>query len=216
EAAVTAVMSILRVRVFEPRSTGDNFTSQGDEGAKAAAKRLRDYWKEFGRLPFDERMMAVLSDPKTNFDAKREAAYNIAHLGENRTIATTVFSDRVDPGTKVDNPALAKFKDPTAAEAILAAMDADLKAHDAKPADDLHDYRRQEIEDGYLTAIVDLGDKRIAGEAAKRAAAANTLRMRRKWAYAAHWLGDVEPFEKLADDFRLGKIVLPANDRPRT
>src|SRR5262249_51636555 len=113
-------------------------------------------------------------------------------------------------------PALAKFKDPTAAEAILAAMDADLKAHDAKPADDLHDYRRQEIEDGYLTAIVDLGDKRIAGEAAKRAAAANTLRMRRKWAYAAHWLGDVEPFEKLADDFRLGKIVLPANDRPRT
>ena len=29
EAALTAVMSILKVRVFEPASTGDNFTERG-------------------------------------------------------------------------------------------------------------------------------------------------------------------------------------------
>src|SRR5206468_8660789 len=54
EAALSAVMSILRTTVFEPASTGDNFTSRGEEQAKETAQRLRAYWKTYGNLPFDQ------------------------------------------------------------------------------------------------------------------------------------------------------------------
>ena len=64
EAALTAVMSILKVRVFEPASTGDNFTARGEDTAVKTAQRLREYWKTYGGLPFDERMMKTLADPK--------------------------------------------------------------------------------------------------------------------------------------------------------
>jgi hypothetical protein len=42
EAALTAAMSILRTRVFEPAATGDNFTSRGEPGAKETAQVLRN------------------------------------------------------------------------------------------------------------------------------------------------------------------------------
>jgi hypothetical protein len=41
EAALVAVMSILRTQVFEPASTGDNFTARDDNAAKQTADRLR-------------------------------------------------------------------------------------------------------------------------------------------------------------------------------
>jgi hypothetical protein len=87
-------------------------------------------------------------------------------------------------------------------------MDADLAAHDAKPAKDdpgYHDYRRRGIEGAYLSALVELGDERIAPELAKRAGDAKTPRARRLWAQAAHYLGDPKPFRAFAEDFRTGK-----------
>ena len=211
EAALTAVMSILRVRFFEPRSTGDNFTGRGDDGARKTAERMRAYWKEYGKFPFDERMMKVLTDPKSNPDAALEAAYNLAHLGEERTLGTTVWSGRTGPPSDKPNPAVAKFSKPTVAEAILAALDRELKAHDAGEKDDRHDYRREQIENAYLGALVDLGDERVAPELAKRGAAAKAVRMRCNWAYAGHLLGDPKPFQAFADDFRAGKVA----GRPR-
>ena len=66
-----------------------------------------------------------------------EAAYNLAHLGQERA--------RGSDGPKPDkpNPAIAKFSQPTVAEAILAALDRDLKAHDAQPKKDARDSFRQ-------------------------------------------------------------------------
>jgi hypothetical protein len=213
EAVLTAVMSILRVRVFEPAATGDNFTARGDDAAKEMAKRLRAYWAEYGRLPFDERMMKVLTDPKTNFEAKREAAENLASINEDRRFRTTIYPTIIgaDPPKK-PNPAVAKFKNPTAAEAILSAMDADLKAFDAEPSKDepgYRDYKRRRIEGTYLSALVELGDERVAPEAAKRAAGARSLRARRQWSLVAHDLGDPKPFRAFADEFRAGKIEFP-------
>jgi hypothetical protein len=211
EAVLTALMSILRVRVFEPASTGDNFTARGEEGAKRMAERLRAYWKEYGKLPFDERMMKVLTDPKTKFEAKREAAENLAAYGDDKRIQTTITPTVIgDDSPPRLNPVIGKFNKPTAAEAILAAMDADLKAHDAKPREDLSDYDRRQIEGTYLSALVELKDQRIAPEFAKRAAAAKTVQARRQWAHAAHFLGEPRPFRAFAEDFRAGKIHLPA------
>lgn len=203
EAVLTALMSILRVQVFEPGSTGDNFTARGGEAAKEMAKRLRAYWKEYGDRPFDERMMKVLTDPKANFEAKREAAGNLAALNEDRRLRTTIHPTLIgaDPPRK-PNPAVAKFSKPTAAEAILAALDADGKVN-------------ADVEGHYLGALVDLGDQRVAPEMAKRAAAAGTVRDRRQWALAAHYLGDPKPFSIFAEDFRAGKVVPPGGREDR-
>jgi hypothetical protein len=213
EAALTALMSILQVRVFEPAATGDNFTARGDDAAKEMAKRLRGYWKEYGGVPFDERMMKVLTDPKTRFDAKREAAENLASLNEERRLRTTIYPTIIGADTpKKPNPAIAKFSKPSVAEAILVAMDADLKAFDAEPSKDDASYRaykRRDVEGTYLSALVELGDGRVAPEAAKRAGAATDLRARRQWAQVAHSLGDPKPFLAFAEDFRAGKINIP-------
>lgn len=213
EAALAAVMSILRVRVFEPAATGDNFTARGEEGVKEVAARLRAYWREYGGLPFDARMMKVLTNPKARPEAWHEAAANLAALGERRTLATTVFSDRVQGGPARPNPAVARFRDPTAAEAILAAMDRDLGAFDAGPCDRLFDYERRHIEAAYLDALVLLGDRRTGPVLARRSRHADTAHMRFRWAIAAHWLGEGKPLEEFAEDFRAGKVKLPANDR---
>jgi hypothetical protein len=215
ETALTALMSILRVRVFQPRSTGDNFTSRGDEASKEPAQKLRAYWNEFGALSFDERMMKVLKDPDSRFEDLREAADNIANLGGERTLGTTVWSNTGKERPKGPNPAVKKFTKPTAAEAILSSMKRDLAHHDDLPKGFLHDYQRRQLEDRYLFPLIELGDKRIAAELAKLAGAADSIRMRRKWAYASFHLGYPEPMKKYADDFRTGKIELPANDRPQ-
>ena len=81
EPILTALMSILQVQVFEFGATGDNFTARGKETAAATAQRLREYWKEYGGVPSDERLMKVLTNPKASFEAKREAAANLGALG---------------------------------------------------------------------------------------------------------------------------------------
>jgi hypothetical protein len=216
EAALTAAMSILKVRVFEPNSTGDNFTGRGEGAAAVTAQRLREYWRTYGALPYDDRMMKTLADPKASFEAVREAAYNLANLGEKRTITTTVFSDWFGAPAKQPNPAVAKFTKPTAAEAIVAAMDRDLAHHDAGKRDQLYDYERRRIEDSYLGPLVELGDRRIAAELARRSKAATAIRMRRKFASACQDLGDPEPLKAFARDVEKGSLTLPGNNEPNT
>jgi hypothetical protein len=216
ESALTAVMSILKVRVFEPRSTGDNFTARGPRGAAEVARRLREYWKTYGGLRYDERMMKTVADPQADFEAVREAAHNLGSLGEKRTLATTVFSDWLGVPAKQPNPAVAKFTRPTVAEAILAAMDRDLAHHDAGGHTQLYDYERRRIEDSYLGPLVELGDKRIAAELARRWKTATAIRMRRKYALACHDLGDPEPLKIYARDVKDGSLVLPGNNQPNT
>src|SRR5262249_54535135 len=198
EAALTAVRSILRVSVFEPVATGDNFTARGKKGQKQVTEKLRSYWKENGGTPFDERMMKVLTNPMASVEATREAAYNLANFGEEETLGTTVWSGRRRGGRKGPNSAVAKFSKPTVAEAILAAMDRDLAAHAAGEVDSLHDYHRRHIEDTYVSPLVALCDKKIVPQLVKRVEEAKSNRMRRKWAYACHWLGETKPLKDFA------------------
>jgi len=219
EAALSAVMSILKVRVFEPASTGDNFTSRGEEAATDTAERLRRYWNKHGQMPFEDRMMAVLIDKTSNQEAMREAAVNLARISDQRTLGTTVFSDveTVGPDEAPPNPAIKKFKNPTAAEAMLAAMDRDLAQHDkTEKGGGSWDYRRRRIERTYFHAVMQLGDERIAPELRRRCDAADTLRMRRQYAFATHVLGDAEPLNAFANEFKAGRIAFPANDRDHT
>lgn len=218
EAALTAVMSIIRIRAFDPASTGDNFTSRGDEEAVKTAAALRRYWKKFGSLPLEARLLKTLVDETSSVESLREAAENIALIGARRTLGTTVFSDTaIDAADAAKRyEAILKFDDPTAGVAILTALDHDLAHHDKQPHDELSDYHRRNIEETYLHALRRLGDKRIAGELRRRAETAKTLRLRCNFALVAHLLGEPEPLAALADEFKAGRIALPANDRSGT
>ena len=218
DAELAAIRWILRVALLAPNSTDYMPTYLHDAGeVKDTAKRLRAYWKEYGALPFHERMMKVLTDPKIGYQVKHEAAANLACRTEDRR-----WYSGSGPGSIVADPecrpnlAVMKFDKPTVAEAILSAPDADLKAFDAKPPKDNasdNAYYRRGIEDRYIWALVELGDKRIVPELAKRAAGAKAIRGRRQWAQAAHFLGDPKPFRAFAQDFRAGKIELPIEER---
>jgi hypothetical protein len=104
------------------------------------------------------------------------------------------------------NPAVAKFLKPTAAEAILAAMDRDLAALDAGPDDP----GRWQLESHYREAILDLGDSRIVPTLRRRCGATVEPHLGRLWAFACYRLGDAEPLKAFARDFRAGKVPLPA------
>jgi hypothetical protein len=208
EAAVTALMAILRKPLFVPASTGDNFTARNKAIRQKIVKDLRAYWKEYGKLPFDERMMKILTDAKTSFAAKREAADNLATLPEDRRFRTTMAPVVIGGGQRKPNPAVKKFSKPTVAEAILAAMDAELTAFEANKGEG----SRESIEGAYLGPLIDLDDRRVAPELAKRAAAAKTLRGRVQWAYAARALGESKPFTAFANDFRGGKVKFAAGE----
>lgn len=218
EAALTAVMSILRTTVFQTVSTGDNFTTRGEETAKATAARLRAYWKANGHIPFDERMMAALTNVNTSPEAWREAASNLANLGGQRTIGTTVWSGRVkDREAGTGNPAIAKFKNPTVAEAILAAMDRDLARHDAQPEDPrMHDYHRRRIESQYVDTLIELKDRSIVPALLKRLEKPPSLRERRLLAVTCFTLGDVRPLTGFAADVRDGRVTISNAREPNT
>jgi hypothetical protein len=212
DPALVAIMTILRVSFFATHSTSDSLTARGEEDIKKVVGQIRAYWKEYGALSFDERMMKVLANPQSTFEAKREAAQNLATINQERYLSPSSSSYVDDPDSKQKpNPAVQKFRNPTAAELILATMDAELKAHDAKPPKVRDTYDRDRAEEIYLTALVGLGDKRIGPEIAKRVAATTTLAKRRQWAQAAHFLGEPKPFQVFAEEFRSGKMEIPAN-----
>src|SRR5262249_40662453 len=137
------------------------------------------------------------TDPRTGFAAKREAATKLASP---KVVGT---------GPREANPAVKKFAKPTAAEAILAAMDADLRAFDADAPTLMPDANRRRIEWTYLDALIDLGDQRIAPVLAKRANTVKTGRARWQWALVAHFLGDGKPFAAFAKDFAAGNVKIP-------
>lgn len=218
EAALVAVMSILRLQVFEPRATGDNFTAHGPEQARDTARRLRDYWEQNRGLTLEQRMRRVLTDDLSTQEQMREAARNLAELTGERRIGSMVWGSRTGPApTGAQNPALA-LTDPTAAEAILAAMDRDLARGDPHWRDDPHMalYSRRNAETHYVECLIALGDRRLLPEARRRAEQATEMRLRRQWGLLCHALGDPAPMAAFLADFAAGKLLLPPiADPPR-
>jgi hypothetical protein len=207
EAALVAVESILRRQLPFHDSQRAEFMTRHEEGARQVASELRAYMRKPGRLPFDERMMKVLTDPKAGSKAWREAALELALLGKQRGSVETMRSgaiSRRESDVKRRNRAIAKFHKPTVAEAILAALDRELKAHDAREREDCG---RDEIEEAYLRALHELNDTRVAAEAARRSRNPRG-RMRYEWAYLSHCLLEPGPLAEFAKEFERGKVKL--------
>lgn len=212
EIALSVLMSIMRVREFEPASTGDNFTSRGEEQRKTTAANLRKYWQFYGKFPFDERMMKILTHPKAPVNARLEAAGNLASLNDVDYFSTTVFSSRTQRDPQAPNPALIKFKNPTVAEAILGLLHSELKRYETVPSAENEqpqsEYGKEQLTRGCLDALVKLGDRTAAGEVAKLARATTVLEQRKQRSLAANELGDAGPARELIRDFQEAKLEL--------
>jgi hypothetical protein len=214
EAALDAVQSITGTPFFESNDGDDGFTLPTDAKARKMARRLQEYWRRYGKLPFDERMMRILTEPACDFPSKRQAATNLAHSGESRMAMYQQIVFESSRGGTHRSPAAAvrKFNNPTIASAILAALDDDLKHFDAQPRADFSDFQRRAIEDGYVQALIDLGDKTIAPELARRSTSTWQLRQRQVFASAAEQLGAPGAMIAFARQIEHGGFQLPTND----
>jgi len=188
EAALGAVQSILRKSFFEPESAFDCFTRHGPEAAATVARRLRAYWAANRNLPLGRRMMNVLLDRAAAPGELRVAAKNLAALGGVAIFGTMEGTSRLVKKGTGPSPAVRMFANPTAAEAILDAMDRDLAAGRGDP-------RRADIEILYARALAALGDRRIAGKLLERYLAPSDDTVREAWAVACDHLGRPEALE---------------------
>lgn len=156
EAALIALMSILQYRVFEANSTGDNFTLHEPDGIKPVVEKLRGFWAQWSHLSFNERMMAVLTNPESDVNQLLDAATNIAFRGR-RVYGTTVWSTQWQSIAHTGpNPAVEQFSNPTAAEAILGAMQEHVNSFQVA-----YSVERIAVEEAYAACLVELGDPRI-------------------------------------------------------
>jgi hypothetical protein len=214
EAAMNALMCILKVHIFDAAGTGDNFSSRGIDFSRRMASNLRAYWRKYGSLPFDERMMAMLGDASLPFEWTREAAENLSFAGIEKRLSTTVFtSETLVPVHRVQNPAAEKFTEPTAADAIVNAMERDLGHHPPKIVrdSDRSDYERREIDRRYLNSLVALGDTRVAQKLAERARVSIEPEQEQALALSAHRLGDSAALFELAHRLAVGDSRLLPN-----
>jgi hypothetical protein len=184
-------------------------------------------------MPFDERMMAVLTNPESSAEARRESAFNLATPNADVTLGTTVWTGRYrDPGGP--NPVIEKFSEPTVAEAILAAADKELDAIQQKeaewkkagrkqtdPAETSEfilgeetffapDERRETVE-VHAEALRLLEDRRIAATLAVRAEQSADPVVRANWAFAADQLGEPSAVGSLRDALVSDSLKAPAD-----
>lgn len=207
EAALCALMSILRTRAFDPASTGDSFSAHGEEAAHRLAAKLRTYWAAHGHEPIEQRLMAVLTHPDSGLPDRREAALELSRCDRAVSLSSMVFSDAVR-GERVPErrAALLAMHDPTVAEAMVDALERDLATAD-RPAHDDPEWAFHV----YAEALVGLDDRRIAVRLATLAEDATTLPHRRLLAATAAHLGSTLPLEQLCAEFVSGSIP-PAED----
>jgi len=200
EAALVAVQSILRWSFFEPDHPGDSLTRRGPAAAADVAGRLRAYWRTQRSVPLGRRMMHVLADANAPPAALRTAAKNLASLAGTAVFGTMAGTSRLVKRGTGPSPAVARFRDPTAAEAILAAMGRDLGLFDRRygSAGAKDDPRRVRVEVLYARALTALGDRAVAGKLLDRYRAATAVEAREAWAHACDHLGRPEALR----DFR--------------
>jgi hypothetical protein len=178
---------------------------KADDGPKAAAQ-IRAYLKEYGPLPLHRRMLAHLLDIKASPAVWRESARTLARIGGVYEREWT--RNGVDGRHPVrPNPALSLDR-PTAAEAILLALDRDLAA-DAAATE--RPYFPVDIREAYLSAITELRDPRALPLLHRRARGA-TAAERRYLARACWRLGSSGPLEDYARDFDRALLTFPPGE----
>ena len=129
EVAVQAIAAILKTGRLDPWT--DEVPARSlDEAPALWAGRLRAFWRDFGKLPFDERMMKILTDPRATAQARLDAASNLTNLGGADSVWVDIRSNIFgeiefssgESAPPKPNPCIAKFCRPTTAEATMISL----------------------------------------------------------------------------------------------
>ncbi|HEY2155367.1 MAG TPA: hypothetical protein VGH33_07040, partial [Isosphaeraceae bacterium] len=123
EAAYTALSGLLKTSFFGVASTGGNLTSNGLEGRKAVADKIRAYWEKNRGVSLVDRWYRTLAADVAAPDQWLQAAGNIVRR-ENVSIVpgSTAFTQTVTTGLapgarpKLRGESLRDRKDPSVAE----------------------------------------------------------------------------------------------------
>jgi hypothetical protein len=201
DLAEMALHEILGLDEF-PAAAGE--TDEMPEPERAA-RRIRQYWRAYGSLSQDERMMKLLADPTVPTHVHIAACGN---LGRRRGWGDESWGRSW--GRRA--PAVLRFHGPTAAEAILNTADREWAERAAEGSG--RDWGNDEHE--YLRQVVRLGDHRIAAELSRRAAASADPAVRRHYARAAADLGDTAAWTQFTRDVERGAIPLGNSIWPDT
>src|SRR5262249_10185746 len=124
------IQSILRVTEFDPMSPGPD-----PREPKARAAWIRRYWETYGSMPFNERMMKIVADPDAYAFARREAAANLARPQRDCSCRWDRSTDGDFRPVRRQNPNITRFHSPTAAKAILAAWEHELRERNRRPGE---------------------------------------------------------------------------------
>lgn len=199
ECALTAISSILRTEFFEVLATGDNFSGRDEKRQKSTVQNIRTYWKRWGHLSFDARMMAILTNPKHSIKARKEAAKNLASFGSDEVIGTTVWTGDLGESKHKVNPLIKRYSKPTVAEAIVQFLDQGLAKLKATKIDkeDL-EYEHETLLAHRLACLERLGDKAITGALLKRFKAQESFEPRLLLAGTCQVLGEPRPVDAIA------------------
>ncbi len=79
QAALVTAMAIVRVPLFNSDEKDPGLTLKGAKQMSLDVDRLRAYWKTYGAVPFDDRMMKMLANPDCGHEQCRNAAFNLAN-----------------------------------------------------------------------------------------------------------------------------------------
>jgi hypothetical protein len=189
------LFEILGTRSLEPLQ----FSESDDDSPSAIAERLRRYWAAYGKLPFDDRLMAILTNPSARPDARQEAADVLVHQSIQQFQSwSRPTRDLPARHARPRSHLIAKYKSPTVAEAVLAALDQELARNS----------HWSSTESEYIGLLANLGDQRVGFELAKRARGAVDLSRRLRLAEAAYQLGFPAPLTNLAREVEAGTLSL--------
>ena len=171
DVAEQALRQIVRVSCLEPRLPLEN----DERSPGIVVGKLRRYWGTYGHLSFDDRMMAVLTDPDCRSEARAEAAVELVDRAPAGRSSWMRRTQRRAPELMDDRARVV--------DAILAALDEE-REHEGRRRRPTYEER------AYVRALTRLGDPRAGPELAWRARQEATVRSRLTYAQAAHQLGE--------------------------
>jgi len=220
EAALSAIMSIWQDPIFRPVSTGDNFTSRGEEQAQILAKQLREQLATYGNKTLDERNLEIMLDTSKSFRERRKAIDVLARFGIDRGIGTTVWTDRLKENAFDVNPLIQKYTDPPLYQMIYEVMQAELADYDQEKGytdfvvDELQEDTRTingryYIENSYFYDLTRLGDTDVLALYKAIYQTSKSTRLQRQAAYHSYWLGDSTLWEDYCLRLQKGEIKIP-------
>lgn len=208
--ALEILGAILRVEYLDPYNDAVKVDGEFPAGT---ATDIRLYWARYGHLPFNDRMMSVLTDSNARVGARIDAAEEL--IAANQVSPRSWTKERRHYSGAVSQPSalLAKYTSPTVQQAIFDAMNQERARHKSGLTESRDN--RERMDSRFVHCLVSLGDSRAGPELALRAAQASSSSKRFLFARAAHELGVSGELVSVIRDIGAGRFELssdPASD----